>query len=266
MKPKPAHLGPEYAAQFSDQSVVSHYCFRPQYPEGVFGVLQKLVVDDPRVMLDVGTGTGEIARQMTKHVDRIDAIDASTAMISEARRLPGGDSDRIFWRVGFAETVPLNPPYALITAGASLHWMDWSIVLPRFCQLLSSSGVVAIVENREIDVPWQASLQRIISRYSTNRHFRPYNLVEELEDRELFKTLARIETSPAPYSQHVAEYVASFHARNGFSLDRMAPEAAEAFDREVTALVISHVPDGLLTLQIAGEVVWGMPLPSRELA
>jgi hypothetical protein len=32
--------------------------------------------------------------------------------------------------------VQLQPPYALVTAGAGLHWMDWNIVMLRFADLI----------------------------------------------------------------------------------------------------------------------------------
>jgi hypothetical protein len=31
----------------------------------------------------------------------------------------------IHWHVGASETCALNPPYSLILAGDSLHWMEW---------------------------------------------------------------------------------------------------------------------------------------------
>src|SRR6185437_12928782 len=53
----------------------------------------------------------------------------SAAMIEAGRRRPGGDNARLRWLAGAAETVPLPGRYALVTAGASLHWMDWALVL-----------------------------------------------------------------------------------------------------------------------------------------
>lgn len=41
--------------------------------------------------------------------------------------------------------MPLGPPYGLVTAGSSLHWMDWEVVLPRIGRLLSPEGCLAIV-------------------------------------------------------------------------------------------------------------------------
>ncbi len=47
MLPKPKHLGPEYAAQFADRSVVTAYRHRPPYPAEVFDVLAGLIAATP---------------------------------------------------------------------------------------------------------------------------------------------------------------------------------------------------------------------------
>lgn len=258
---KADHLGPEYGAQFSDPSVAAAYHLRPPYSDETFEFLAGLVTDHPRTVLDAGAGTGEIARRLAPFVDRVDAVDPSNAMIERGKQQRGGIADNLKWIVGPAETAPLNSPYSLITAGASLHWMDWSVVLPRFRDALTSNGVLAIVNSSETDVPWQASLQEVINRYSTNRLYRPYDLIEELTSRNLFRTLGRHETRPASFTQSLDDYVESFHARNGFSLDRMAPDAATAFDREVAAIVAPWLTNGQVMLQVSDEIVWGCPAP-----
>lgn len=264
MPDKPDHLGPEYGVQFSDQSVAAHYHLRPPYPSEVFDVLAELIVDEPRIVLDAGAGTGEIARNLTNTAGRVDAIDPSAAMIARGRCLPSGSSARLVWICGTAETAPLNPPYALIAAANSLHWMEWNIVLPRFRDALTPNGVLAIVSNPEDEPPWRAQLQELISQYSTNRRFRPYNLLTEIESRGLFHALGHVQTPAISFTQSVAGYVASFHARNGFSLDRMAPAAAASFDREAIAVVAPYAIDDGVTLQIHGDIVWGNPAPGID--
>ena len=153
-------------------------------------------------------------------------------MLDIARTLPNGDHANIRWIYGPVETVELNPPYGLITAGASLHWMEWSLVMPRFRRLLAPGGVVALVGGTSIgDAPWLQELLPIIQHYSTNHDFQPYNTVDELTARGLFTVLGRATTDPVPLCQSVADYVASFHARNGFSRDRMQPEMAGVLRR-----------------------------------
>ena len=74
----------------------------------------------------------------------------------------------------------------------------------------------------------------------------------------------RKSTWPVRFSQTIDDYIESLHARNGFSRDRMAPEAAAAFDAEVRALLEAHHPDGIIRGRNQAHVVWGRPrLPDR---
>jgi SAM-dependent methyltransferase len=259
MRAKPKHLGPEYAAQFADDSVAGAYHHRIPYPPDVFAILAGLLGDGPRAVLDVGCGTGEIARPLLPLVDRVDAVDPSAAMIARGRALPGGDYRRLRWIVGRAEDAPLDPPYGLITAGSSIHWLDWDVALPRFRRLLAAHGCLALLSPEARPVPWAAELQRIIDRYSTNRDYAPYDIVTELASRGLFQVRGTQATAPISFAQPIAGYVESFHAMNGFSRERMTLEAAAEFDAAVRALLAPFCPDGQVHLEVVATVTWGVP-------
>jgi len=257
--PKPACLGEQSSAAFGDASVAHAYQYRPPYPAETFSVLADLSRDIPRPVLDVGCGTGAIARHLIALVDRIDAVDVSPAMIDEGKRLPQGDHPRLSWIVGRAEDAPLRPPYSLITAGDSLHWMDWYTVMPRFARLLTPNGYLAILGVGQLPTLWDADLRHIIRRYSTIRNFQPYEPVADVEERGLFQRAGTWRTQPVSFTQSIAAYVESFHGRASFSRDRMPMAEAAAFDAEVTALVSSFSHDPI-DIHIVTEITWGKPL------
>ena len=259
MKPKPGHLGLKYAEQFKDSSIAEAYHHRPPYTDETIHALVGLITDEPRMVLDVGCGTGDLARRLAGLVERVDAVDFSQAMLSRGRELPGGDLPHLHWIYGRVEEVELQPSYALITAGESLHWMEWDIVLPMFCRILTSHGYLAIVERGHEPVPWNEGLGALIQRFSTNQEYRPYNLVEELEERHLFQQQGRLRTSSSLFTQSLDSYIHSIHSRNGFSRERMDEAAAQAFDAEVRKLLIPFLQDDRLTLPVFDEIVWGVP-------
>ena len=257
--PKPAHLEPEYAAQFGDAAVVMAYPTRPPYPAAVFDLLAGLTVE-PWVALDVGCGTGDIARRLAPRMQRVDAVDIAERMVARARTLPGGDAENLRWQVAPLEDAALAAPYGLAVAGESLHWMQWERALPLLRAALAPGAVLAIVERAEQPAPWSGALLDLIRRYSTNKAFQPYDLVTELERRALFTLSGATTTEPEPFSQSVGDYIESIHSRNGFSRDRMPAEDAAAFDTAVAALLAPHAPAGTLSLRIAAELRWGAPL------
>ncbi len=263
MLPKPKHLSLTYAEQFKEQSVVAAYAHRPPILDAVLDQLLHLLVDAPRVVLDVGCGTGAVARPFASRVARVDAVDFSAAMIATGRQLPDGDHPNLRWIESSVESAPLAPPYALIVASESLHWMDWAVVMPRFRSLLSAQGLLAIVGQDSTRQSWDSELfSQLIPRYSTNQDFVSYNLVEELTKRHLFRQLGEYHTPPTPFQQSIASYVESIHSRNGFSRDRMTVENARAFDEAVTEILTRAYPDGMVQIEVVGHVVWGEPGPT----
>ncbi len=183
--PKPDCWAPELAASFHLDAVAGAYRFRPPYAPSLFTTLAGLVVDEPRTVLDLGCGPGDLARHLASMVDRVDAVDVSLAMIQQGRALEHGDHPGLRWIHGSAEDAPLDPPYALVVAGDSLHWMDWPVIVPRIRDVLAPNGLLAIAakvwgtgapEEREIWV-----------RYGRSQTWRPLDLVQELGSRGLFE-------------------------------------------------------------------------------
>jgi len=261
MQPKPAHLGEAYASQFSDPSVVAAYRYRPPYPDAVFPLLISLIAAPPGAVLDLGCGTGDIARRLAPLVARLDAVDISAPMLALGKSLPGGDHPRLRWIAGKAEEVALVPPYALVTAGESIHWLDWARLFPRLRAALAPGGMIAIVERRYTPGPWDdPAMQALIDHFSTNRDYQHYDIVDEIARRGLFALRGERLTTPFAVRQPLSEYVECFHSRNGFSRERMAPDEAAAFDCALSELMLPRTSGGLLTLQVAAHLRWGEPL------
>lgn len=260
---KPKHLDTKYAEIFKQKNVAEAYINRPPYPRQTFQILYKLIAKKPSRVLDVGCGTGNIARHLIEYVDYIDAIDFSESMISVGKKLSHGNEPNISWICSSVEKALLNHKYNLITAGASLHWMDWSVVLPKFKDLLSPEGYLAIVDDGNLPTLWDEELKELIKLYSTNQDFKPYNLIKELEERNLYKRAGEKNTEPLIFKQSLDEYIESFHSRNGFSREDMGKVMAERFDNEVRKLILKYCNDGIVELKIIGKVVWGKPLAGR---
>lgn len=260
MSARPHFWGTQYSERFIDPSIIAAYRYRPPYPDELFDFLLTLITDEPRAVLDIGCGPGNLAIPLARRVNRVDAIDVSPGMIALGRTLPGGDDPRLHWTVGRAEDVALHPPYALITAGASLHWMDWDIALPRFADAMTPNGSLAILNQPAPKEPWADAIREIIPRYSTNQDFAPFDLIAALEECGLFERRGDYRTEPIPFIQPVADYIEWFHSMSSFSRDLMTPDAVAAFDAEVRAAIAPYVTVDLLPTHVVGHVVWGKPL------
>jgi SAM-dependent methyltransferase len=256
VRPKPSGLDRQYSEQFCDAAVVAAYGARPPYPERVVALLVGLATDDRARVLDLGCGTGELARRLAAHVQHVTAVDHSSPMLAQARALPGGEAPNLTWIAGRVEDVPLEGPFSCAFAAESFHWFDWDTVVTRLRDLVPS-GRLILVERRERSSPWMAHLDELIAVASTNREFQAFELVDELIARGCLRVEGRATLPRQPFKQSIADYVRSLHSRNGLSLDRLSRPVAEAFDAHVTAIVAPHAIAGLLTLWIETRVVWG---------
>jgi SAM-dependent methyltransferase len=214
-------------------------------------------------ILDLGCGTGEVARRASPDVQSITAIDRSARMIAEARQRAGGDAQNVEWIVGRVEELPLSRTFTLALAAESFHWFDWGALCPLLAGHLNSCPVV-LVERREVASSWDRQLRSLIAKFSTNRDFQPYDLVEELVGRSCYSVSGHRVFGPGPFTQSIDDYLTSIHSRNGFSRDRMHPEAVCEFDCAVRSAVQPHARNDALTLQIETHVFWGRVLkPTR---
>ncbi len=249
----------EHARRWHDADAAECYQYRLPYPVDTFDLLVGLIVDGPRAVLDLGCGTGEIARVLAPRVARVDAVDFAAEMVAVGKRRPGGGAANIRWQVAKGEEAELEAPYSLVTGGQSLHWMNWEVLMPRLAGALTPGGMLAVVGPNEVDPlpPWDAELKTIIPRYSTAKNYVPFDMIPAWESAGLFREVGMVRTGPVAFEQTVAEYIAAFHANS--TLTR-AHIDAEGFDAEVRTVVAPHCPDGVVRLTVRSQVLWGKPV------
>ena len=252
----------ELAATFADPGVAGAYQHRPPYPVEVFDILDELATDRPRAVLDLGAGQGALARPLAARVDRVDAVDISAAMLAEGARLPGGRHPNLHWILGAAETADLSGgPYALVTAGASLHWMSWEVTLPRLAQVLARRAFLAIVDHGYVDQPWRPELTEVIVRHSRSPGYDPsFSVPGELSARGLWEVAGHAAIAPVPFRQSAASYIEQFHSTSALSRAWMSAAESSAFDRAIEGVVAPYATDGFLEMNVVAELTWGRPV------
>jgi SAM-dependent methyltransferase len=249
------------AGTFGDPGVVAAYRHRPPYPGEVFDILARLITSRPRDVLDIGAGDGALARPLAAIVDHVDAVDVSAAMLAAGARQPGGQRPNLRWILGAIETADLGGPYALVTAGASLHWMDFEVTMTRLTQVMASGAVLAIVDHGPRDTPWRQDVVAVIGRYSRSPGYDPSSsLPDKLAALGLLRIGGRATTAPVQFRQPVAQYVEQLHSTSSLARKWMAPAEAAAFGAEITAAVAPHAENGVLAMTVGAEITWGFAL------
>jgi SAM-dependent methyltransferase len=244
---------------FADREVASLYRYRPPYAPGIFEILARILVA-PRTVLDAGAGSGALARGLVGFATRVDALDPSAAMIAEGRRLPHGDDARLRWVLGRAEDGTVDPPYGLVTCGASLHWMDHAVALPRFRAMLAPGARLAIADTENVHPSTavrEESLEVIVRYSPIKEHVGTREMLDDLIARGLFLPEGSEAAPPMPVDQSVDDYLGLIGSTS--TLNRAALGArTDDFERDMRAVFTRHRMDRV-RYDVVSFVAWGRP-------
>lgn len=253
---KPPGLGPEYGAQFSDPSVVAAYPHRAPYHPHAAHQLATRAPRQPVDVLELGCGSGDFTAGIPAAAAHITAVDPSRAMLDAAQaRVPG---DHVTWRHGTAEDQGFSDrSFDVVLCAESIHWMHWPTLFPRLRRWMRPEGWLVLAHRQGYDPAWMTQAAPIIARYSTNTDYVPYDTVQELTARDWITGPEHWTSPRLALAAPVSEVVESFHARNGFSRDRMTEENQTAFDTAMSACLASFVADdGLLHWETWTTLTW----------
>ena len=246
-----------HADAFLDPGVVRAYRHRPPYPESLIERLAGLASASNGIVLELGCGTGELARRLAPRVTSVEAVDPSAAMIVAGRAERGGNAANLAWTTSTAEAYAYASCYALMICAESLHWMDRSAIYARAREHLAPDGAFAIVGRIE-KAPWDDEFRALIPVYSLHQDWSPVSR----DDLLGFGALSVVEEFATPFAPHrttVDDYVELQHSRAAFARHRMTPGRAEEFDAAVRRMLAPHASDGSIEYGAAANVIWGRP-------
>lgn len=133
---------------------------RPTYPAALFGWLAG-AVPARGLAWDCATGSGQAARDLAVHFERVIATDASAAQIGRAPPAPG-----IEYRVAAAESSGLaSGSVDLVTVAQALHWFAMDCFFAECARVLKPGGVLAIWSYGPLRIAGDPAVDAVIRRY-----------------------------------------------------------------------------------------------------
>jgi SAM-dependent methyltransferase len=136
---------------------------RPEYPAAAIDRLATALRLGPATpLLDVGAGTGKLARLAAGRGGAVLAVEPAAAMLSKLAGVP-----RVARVRALAEELPLRPgAFAAAAAASAFHWFDGPRALRELHRVLRPGGRLALLWNRRDDeVAWVAALSGIVNRH-----------------------------------------------------------------------------------------------------
>lgn len=117
---------------------------RAGFPERFFERLATQLDLKPMMRaLDVGTGTGTVARGLAALGLTVEAVDPSAPMMEQARALDEAEGVAVAYQVGKAEALPFpDARFDLVTAGQCWHWFDRPKAASEAMRVLKAGGIL----------------------------------------------------------------------------------------------------------------------------
>lgn len=96
-------------------------------------------------LLDLGTGTGTLARGFAQRGASVVGVDPSEPLLVEARRLTQAQGVHVEYQVGRAEDIDApDGAFDVVTAGQCWHWFDRPVAAAECMRVLRPDGALAI--------------------------------------------------------------------------------------------------------------------------
>ncbi|MCL2106096.1 MAG: class I SAM-dependent methyltransferase [Oscillospiraceae bacterium] len=219
--------------------------YRDIYPEEFYRRILELGLCLPgQKVLDLGTGTGVLPRNLYRHGARFIGADISENQIEQARRLSAQAGMEIEYIVAAAEELKLpEKSFDAITACQCFMYFDKSVVLPKIHAMLKDGGHFCILFMAWL--PGESDIARhseeLVLKYNpawTGGGMRRYTLGTPGWSKRLFN-VANAET----FDINVAFTRESWHGRimacRGVGASSLPREKIRQFEQEHRAYLLS---------------------------
>jgi SAM-dependent methyltransferase len=258
------------AAIFTEDDVVASYHARPPYAPALYAHLLRLTSGRARA-LDLGCGTGKVARMLADHFDQVVALDPSEPMIAAGIAQDAGAHRNIRWTRRRGEDFDTDERFDLVACGSAIHWMDPRAQFPKLARWTS---LLAVLGNdplfpappppcgRRAWVDFLCEWRERTGRVPPAAWRDPSLATPPATPHHAWMDLAGREVFAFPFAQSVEDFVASCHARISWPRSQMGAALAVEFDAALEALMRPYSADGVLELEVVSELTWGAPRSS----
>jgi SAM-dependent methyltransferase len=249
-------------------STASYYArYRPGYPVDVLDRIRAAFgLNGSGRLLDLGCGTGEIARPLHRDFESVIGFDVSPEMLAEARRQSEREGiTNIEWRLMPAEDISdLLGNFRLVTAGNAFHWMRQDEVLTKAYALVEPGGGFAILGNPAGfwtgGDAWEQVTQEVLERWIGPWHSNRTGIQDEPEGAEK-RALARsqfvdVDINRYRWQRNVdVDFIVGEIFSTSFASKAVLGDSAGAFEQDLKHSLLALDPSGRFVEHVVTETI-----------
>ena len=242
---------------------------RAGFPEAFFERLMTMgVICAGTKALDLGTGTGTVARGLAMRGLEVTGLDKSTALMEQAKLLDteAGVAVRYVERPAEATGFP-DHTFDVVTAGQCWHWFKRDEAAKEVRRILKQGGRLVICHFDWIPLPGNVAqvTEDLIHvhnpawdlRGGTGMHPRWMADLRIAGFRQIESFTFDMDT---PYSHEA--WRGRIRASAGIGASSMTPDKVAAFDAELAAILAEKFPEPMAVLHRTFAAIGTTPLPT----
>jgi ubiquinone/menaquinone biosynthesis C-methylase UbiE len=151
MSPRPPE--PIFSSRLFEGAADDYDCYRLPYADDLIEFVRtELALEGRGLLVDLGAGTGQVARALRPFVARAVALDSEPDMVEYGRARTKREKDGIEWHLGRAEDAEfLDGTVDILASGNAFHRFDRPVVVGKAARWLSSEGAIILLSSSS---PW----------------------------------------------------------------------------------------------------------------
>ncbi|OGN01040.1 MAG: hypothetical protein A3B91_02920 [Candidatus Yanofskybacteria bacterium RIFCSPHIGHO2_02_FULL_41_29] len=241
--------------------------YRRGYPDAFFKhIIKSFNLDKTFRVLDLGTGTGQIAIPLARYVREVVAVDPEQEMLDEGRsQAEKSGIKNISWLLSRAEDITKElGAFRLTTMGASFHWMEQDKVLEKVFEITEEGGGIAIISNNSPvltdkgDDRYKTVVAETIKKYLGEKRRAGNSFYQEPKER--FEVIIQrskfqgFEIFSNKYQQRwTTDEIIGFLSSTSYASRRLFGERIDEFEKELRDKLLKLNPSGFFTETVVSE-------------
>jgi len=176
-----------------DSSLLNHFLFEPAHAL-MLGELDKL---KPARVLDIGCGTGKLARRLAQRGSSVVGLDLCEPMVRQARGKLNGDGSRVRLAVGDSEHLPFAAgSFDAVTCSNSFHhYPNQTAVIREMFRVLQPGGHLLVLDGFRDNFIGRVMYDIIITRVEGDVWHRDALSMEEMMRTAGFRDIVQVRRS-----------------------------------------------------------------------
>jgi SAM-dependent methyltransferase len=253
---------PTFSSGLYEGTAADYERFRLPYAGDLVELVRaELALNGTGLLVDLGAGTGQVARALRPFFERVVAVDPEPDMVEYGRTRTEREDDGIEWRLARAEEVEF-PSWSVdvVASGNAFHRFNRPVVAANVKRWLSADGVIVVFWSDGPlgrGEPWQLELSHVVDEWlersgagaripagwERNEYTDEIVLQEAGFDRQVLHSVT------VRHAWTVDTIVGFLHATS-FASRAALQEQVDAFDADIRDVLLSVDPSGVFSQDV----------------